>query len=169
MFSYYISEARVWQSCTIELTRFPSLSLSLRDVSLSEEERAIFEEVASHICLNPAKLLKERHVVSAHLSSGPPSETDSSHKQFDSLELRCWFADWSYSKATSLWVKERRVWRRGGEGEERVWHFYSDVKAEMLINVHWSCHINWINNYQTKAGGEAHLQTRKWKFHLVRE
>ncbi|KAI9528811.1 hypothetical protein NQZ68_017410 [Dissostichus eleginoides] len=40
-----------------------SFSLSLWDVGLSEEEGAIFEEVASHSCHSPAKLLEERHVI----------------------------------------------------------------------------------------------------------
>lgn len=39
----------------------------------------------------------------------------------------------------------------------------------MLINVHCSCHTCCTNKYQTKAEGETHLPTRKWKFHLVRK
>lgn len=44
----------------------PLYPVSLWDASLSGGRGGIFEEVASHSCHGPAKLLEERHVVSAH-------------------------------------------------------------------------------------------------------
>lgn len=147
------------------------LSFLLWHVSLSEEEQAIIMDVASRVSHSLARFLEERHVVSAHSSHRPTLETDFPHKQFCSLESQRRLADWSNWGYNSESKRERSMTerRREWEGRRGPDTFYSDVKAEMLINVYCSCHINWINKYQTKAGGEAPLQTRKWKFHLVWE
>lgn len=53
-----------------------------------------------------------------------------------------------------------------GRGTGRL--VYSDVKAEMLINVHCSCHIHGINKYQIKSGGRDSFTNQEMKVPLSR-
>lgn len=61
---------------------------------------------------------------------------------------------------------EGAVIAAAGRGTGR--HVYSDVKAEMLINVHCSCHIHGINKYQIKSRGRDSFTKREMKVPLSR-
>lgn len=57
-------------------------------------------------------------------------------------------------------------WGLVAEGRGTGRHVYSDVKAEMLINVHCSCHIHGINKYQIKSRGRDSFTNQEIKVPL---